>query len=401
MVGRHGRSVSHGLSSIPSTTPDRRRYPHRPMKIGICGVAGFGIYFAELFDLHPQIESQVIADLNPAGRALADKLTRPTRTVETFDELLATDVDSIGIFTAPWTHATLAIRALEAGKHVFAACPAALTIAELRAVIDAVTRTGKIYMTAETGYYYSATMFAREAWQEGRFGDFVYGEGEYYYRPNAYPFWMRDFYGNMPPMLYATHSTPMVVSVTGKRIERVTCVGVPGLHADIAPLQRRPEWRDNQFSNMTMLGQMSGGGTCRINEMRNVGCRGELGSLIGTRGSLRQHSGQAQWSNGLDEDINLTALWQDPAHHPQTEPAAKLPAAFAGRGMEHDGSHRFLADEFIRAVTHNQRPHNHVWAAANYCAPGITAWESLQQNSAWLDVPDFGEPTDGREPLDY
>ena len=138
--------------------------------------------------------------------------------------------------------------------------------------------------------------------------------------------------------------------------------------------------------------------------MRNVGCKGELGSILGSHGSIRQHADRAVWTNGLygdsAEDIDLTALWQDPVHHPQTALAAKLPASYVGHGMGHDGSHRFLADDFVRAVTTDRRPHNHVWAAATYCAPGIVAWESLKQDGAWLDVPDFGDPTDGRKPLD-
>ncbi|NQZ69034.1 MAG: hypothetical protein HRT89_13305 [Lentisphaeria bacterium] len=260
-------------------------------------------------------------------------------------------------------------------------------------------------MIAETSFYYPGAMYARQAWREGRFGDFVYGEGEYYYRPHAYDFWMRDYYGNMPPMLYPTHSTTMPISVTGKRFQRVTCVGTPGLHPDVATTQRRDDWKENEFSNMTMLGQMSGGGVCRINEMRNVGCKGELGSIMGTHGSIRQHSGRAVWTNGLygenGEDIDLTAQWEDPAYHPQTALAARLPVAFADNGMGHDGSHRFLADEFVRAVPQDRQPHNNVWAAATYCAPGVVAWESLKQGGAWLDVPDFVSPAGGREPLDY
>ncbi len=375
------------------------------MKIGICGVRGLGSDFLNLCGLHPDVESVAIADLDARVRAKAREKTGVSQDYyETLEELLDADVDAVGIFTPPWTHAELAIQALEAGKHVLSACPAGLTLDELVALVDTVQTTGKIYMIAETSYYYRGAIYARQAWNEGRFGDFVYGEGEYYYRPHAYGFWMRDYYGNMPPMLYPTHSTTMVISVTGKRYERVTCVGTPGLHRDVLPKRRREEWKDNQISNMTMLGHMSGGGVCRINEMRNVGCKGELGSILGSHGSIRQHADRAVWTNGLygdsAEDIDLTALWQDPVHHPQTALAAKLPASYAGHGMGHDGSHRFLADDFVRAVTTDRRPHNHVWAAATYCAPGIVAWESLKQDGAWLDVPDFGDPTDGRKLLD-
>ena len=375
------------------------------MRIGVCGVRGLGLDFLKLFGLHPQVESVAFADLNATVRASATKWVGTATGCETFDQLLDLGVDCVGVFTPPWNHAQLAIQALKAGRHVISACPVGLSLDELRAVAAAVQDTGKIYMIAETSYYYPGAMYAREAWAQGRFGEFVYGEGEYYYRPHAYDFWMRPGYGNMPPMLYPTHSTTMTISVTGKHFTRVTCVGTPGLHPDAAQLGRREEWRNNQVSNMTMLGLMSGGGVCRINEMRNVGCKGELGSLFGTLGSLRQHSGGAVWTNGLHgnraEDLDLTSLWRDPAHHPQTALAARLPASYAGQGMGHDGSHRFLADEFVRAVATNRRPHNHVWGAIKYCAPGIVAWESIQQNGAWLDVPAFGEPSDEREALDY
>lgn len=375
------------------------------IKLGMCGVRGHGRGFLKLFGLHPSIGSVSIADLNPEVRAAALNVATIEHSVATFDELLDLDLDAIGIFTPPWMHAAQAVRALRAGKSVISACPIGLTLDELQSVVDAVVATGKTYMTAETSYYCPHTMYAREAWREGRFGEFVYGEGEYYYRAHAYDFWMRDGYGNMPPMLYPSHSISMIVGILPRRFERVTCVGTPGLHSDAASLRRRPEWEANETVNMTMLGQMSGGGVCRINEMRNVGCKGEFGSIMGTLGSIRTHSGGAVWTNGLYGtgalDIDLSALWKDPMHDPQEPLASKLPASFAGEGMEHEGSHRFLAEEFVRALMTNRHPHNHVWQAARYCAPGIVALESLKRNGDWLDVPDFGGPTDDKKLLEF
>jgi predicted double-glycine peptidase len=80
--------------------------------------------------------------------------------------------------------------------------------------------------------------------------------------------------------------------------------------------------------------------------------------------------------------------------------AKRLPKSYEGEGMGHDGSHRFLADEFVRSVKENRRPHNHVWNGVKYVAPGIVAWESSKKDSEWLEVPDFGEPNDNRKPLE-
>lgn len=378
------------------------------MRIGICGVRGLGLDFLRLFSLHPEVDAVYFADLNEEVRTIARSQAKVHKELVSFDELLAENIDCMAIFTPPWTHAELSVRALEACKHVISACPVGMSIEELHKVVDAVERTGQIYMTAETSYYYTGALFSRKAFQDGRFGDFVYSEGEYYYRPHAYRVWMRDYYGPMPSVLYPTHSITYTVTVSGRRIERVTCVGVPGLQEDVKSMKQREEWKGNETSNYTFLGTLTGGGVCRINEMRNVGCKGEFGSLIGTLGSFRQHSGCAFWTNGLlaervgdlAEDINLTELWKDPAHHPQTEMAKRLPKSYEGEGMGHDGSHRFLADEFVRSVKENRRPHNHVWNGVKYVAPGIVAWESSKKDSEWLEVPDFGEPNDNRKPLE-
>ena len=131
------------------------------MKIGMCGVRGMGSDFLKLFGLHPDVDSVAVADLDANVRAKARQFSALSRAVETLDQLLDTEVDSIGVFTPPWTHADLAIQALKAGKHVISACPAGLTLDELRNLVDAVESTGKVYMIAETSYYYRGAMYAR------------------------------------------------------------------------------------------------------------------------------------------------------------------------------------------------------------------------------------------------
>jgi predicted dehydrogenase len=77
-----------------------------------------------LCGLHPDVESVAIADLDARVRAKARETTGVSQDYETLEELLDADVDAVGIFTPPWTHAELAIQALQAGKHVLSACPA-------------------------------------------------------------------------------------------------------------------------------------------------------------------------------------------------------------------------------------------------------------------------------------
>lgn len=375
------------------------------MKFGMCGVSGFGIHFLKTFSCHPGVTRLSFADLDEQTRAkaIAEINAEKENAYESFDELLDTDIDAIGIFTPPWTHADLAVRALTSGKHVMSACPVGMTMEDLWKVKEAVESTGKIYMSAETSYYYPIALHARQAYQEGRLGDFVYGEGEYLFRPGAYSFWNRYGYSNMPPMLYATHSVAIPVSVSGQRITKVACLGNTNFTEEFASTRRYEAWKDNEASNMTMLGQMSGGGICRINEMRNVGNSRETGSIYGTLGAICQNTGGTIWTEGisLSKYIDLEKEWLVKENHPQSELENKLPESFRDKGMGHIGTHRFLVDEFVRAVNQNRRPHNSFWESVKYTAPGIVAWESYKCGGAWMDVPDFGEPNDEREPLEY
>ena len=100
----------------------------------------------------------------------------------------------MAILTQRHTHAPLTLAALDAGVHVYCAVPIAISLEEIEQIVSKVKQSGLVYMNGETSYYYPGAMYARLAWAEGRFGDFVYSEGEYYYRAHAYDFWMRDEY---------------------------------------------------------------------------------------------------------------------------------------------------------------------------------------------------------------
>ena len=66
----------------------------------------------------------------------------------TFDELIATDIDAIYVATHPDTHAELCIRALAAGKHVMCEKPAALNQRQLNRILKAARQNDRLFMEA-------------------------------------------------------------------------------------------------------------------------------------------------------------------------------------------------------------------------------------------------------------
>jgi hypothetical protein len=88
-----------------------------------------------------------------------------------YRELLASkDVDAVVISTPDHWHARIAISAVEAGKDVYLQKPASLTIAEGRAVSDAVHRTGRIFQIGSQQRSAAQFRYAAELVRNGRIG---------------------------------------------------------------------------------------------------------------------------------------------------------------------------------------------------------------------------------------
>ncbi len=70
---------------------------------------------------------------------------------------------------------------------------------------------------------------------------------------------------------------------------------------------------------------------------------------------------------------------------------SRLPTEFATAGNGHEGSHHFLADDFVTAVNTRSLPPVNAWVSARYTLPGIIAHQSALKGGVRLDIPEFGE----------
>ena len=88
-----------------------------------------------------------------------------------YHELLANkDVDAVVISTPDHWHAIIAIHAVQAGKDVYLQKPASLTIAEGRALSDAVHRSGRIFQIGSQQRSSPQFRYAAELVRNGRIG---------------------------------------------------------------------------------------------------------------------------------------------------------------------------------------------------------------------------------------
>jgi len=84
----------------------------------------------------------------------------------------------------------------------------------------------------------------------------------------------------------------------------------------------------------------------------------------------------------------------------RVHPVERLPKEWVGQPNEHEGSHQFLALDFIQSLLSGKLPPNHAWIAARYNAPGIAAYESAKREGELMRIPDFGRTPANAQFLD-
>jgi predicted dehydrogenase len=394
-----------------------------PFSLGIVGAGQFSGQFAKLFKAHPLVSTVQVTDLLPERAADLNAQYHLDGTFDSFDDLLASDVDAVAIFTQRWTHAPLVLKALDAGKHVYSAVPMAISVEEIEQIIAKVTETGLIYMMGETSYYNPATVFARDKVADGAFGRIFYAEGDYVHDMDlgfyaAYQYsggedWKRT--ASYPPMLYPTHSVGGVLGAIGGHAVSVSCIGVRDDRGD-GVFDREVSMFDNDFSNASALFELAGGGSMRINEFRRVGYPSHIREsrfrYFGTEASFEETVDYAVWQDkdgatNISEQVETVPTMSlddpslagiDPALRDAfvsglapVHDASRLPAELLALPSGHEGSHHFLVDDFVTAVAHGTLPPVNAWEAARYTLPGIVAHQSALQGGVRLPVPDFGD----------
>jgi predicted dehydrogenase len=182
-----GLAASALIGGFPSIVPASVRGPASPANRVNIGAIGNG-RISRGHDLpgiwkHAAARIMAVCDLDAhrvaEARVLVNKHYSDTTgksydgvaTYDDYRELLAnTDVDAVVISTPDHWHAKIAIDAVRAGKDVYLQKPASLTIAEGRALSDAVHRSGRIFQIGSQQRSSPQFRYAAELVRNGRIG---------------------------------------------------------------------------------------------------------------------------------------------------------------------------------------------------------------------------------------
>ena len=365
------------------------------IKVGVVG-GGFGTSF--FWHKHPNSKVTAVCDLRDDRLKLLTETYQCTNTYKNFRTFLKeADIDAVAVFTPAPLHVWMATEAMKAGKHVISAVPAGMSLEELAQLIECKEKTGMTYMMAETSFFRPEIMTCREWRKQGKFGTIFYSEAEYHHEgliplmfdDHGLPTWRHG----LPPMLYPTHCTGMIIPVTGERLVEVQAVGWGDGHE----ILQTNEY-ENPFWNTTGFFKTSGGHSSRISVCWHIAAGGtERGQFYGDQMSyilgrpdgspnivysIRKGNKVTLDANGYPEGDVKRENFEQPNLQERLPESLRVDSG-------HGGSHTFITHEFISALVENRKPLLDVYEAVAFTAPGIVAHQSALKGGETMKIPNF------------
>jgi predicted dehydrogenase len=336
-----------------------------------------------------------------------------------YEDLLESDAcDAVFLATPIQAHVSQALAALAAGKHVLVEVPAATTIDECWALIEAVERSGKTFMMAENYCYTRPNMMVRHLVDEGLFGRRTYAEGAYIHDTRNLLFtsegeltWRgqiaRDLNGNT----YPTHSLGPVAQWLGTvgpnpedRFTELVCYVTPDTSRWRYAAERfgkdHPAAQPDSFKmgdSASVLLRTENGAVAYIrrdaasqrpHNMTHYQLQGERASYLSPRHdkedpliwvegrSPGERFGREQWQS----------LWDYAAEY--EHPRWKERGAIA-REAGHGGGDYFIVEDFVQSVRSGTPPPIDVYDAVTWSSVFPLSIESVSRGGQPVAMPNF------------
>jgi predicted dehydrogenase len=361
-----------------------------PIRLGIIGVAGRGKSFRRSLEHLPQYELAALCDVNAQGLAQAAQEMGVSATFDHHERMLdEAKLDAVIIGTPMPLHVPQSIAALERNVSVLSEVPAAVSVDECRALVQAAKHSRGTYMMAENYTYARPQQTVLEMVRRGLFGTLYYAEGEYLHELkelNEITVWRRRWQTGIDGITYGTHSLgPILQWFEGQRVTSVCCVGSGHHYRDA----RGDRYEASDTS--VMLGRLSGGGVVKIrvdmlsdrpHAMQNYQLQGTDGCYESSRAAGEP---ARVWLRALDDKPKwreLSSVWDD--YLPEGWRRYSQEAGKAGHG----GGDFLEMVDFAEAVRGSRPAPIGIHHALDMTLPGLISQQSIAQQGRWLDVPD-------------
>jgi predicted dehydrogenase len=144
--------------------------PH-PVRVAALGLGYWGPNIARAWSGLEETQLAWLCDLDEGRLERHARAFQEARTTTSFDEVLADEtVEAVSVATSAPTHAALALKAIEAGKHVFVEKPLALTSEDARAMATAADRAGVLLVVGHLLVHHPGVAKLKELVDSGELG---------------------------------------------------------------------------------------------------------------------------------------------------------------------------------------------------------------------------------------
>ncbi|GAH55198.1 unnamed protein product, partial [marine sediment metagenome] len=170
------------------------------VRVGLVGLGAMGgSHLAALREI-PDAEVVAVCDNDPSrltdGEAVGGNIdagageTARVSDLQTYEDffrmLRRAEIDVVDICTPTYLHATMAVRALKRGKHVFCEKPLALKAADARKAVRAANDAGRFLMVGHVLRFWPEYLMLKEIIDSGRYGRL---RGAKFWRSSGIPGW--------------------------------------------------------------------------------------------------------------------------------------------------------------------------------------------------------------------
>lgn len=382
----------------------------KKIKMAVLGAGPRAECILSTYALSPYVEITAICD---RADGLAEKLAkkygddtgyRNVKVYYDYDKMMAErNFEALLITIDPDHQITMACDAMERGVHVMTEVPCCTDMDECWKLVKTVRKTGMKYQLAEqTRYWYFISEWRKMA-AENKFGKLLMVEGQYlHYEPtwdffvdkktgehiqvcdgklDGNPDYVRSWRYRLlsNPIYYLPHTLSPLLSITGGRIEKVSCFGTRKDSYFMHGIECRDVESAIMYNSNDVIFNVRAGFTSPHSRQAETGAH-----WYHVKGS----EASAEWSRSETDKPKMWSKDGGWSEHPEWTCADKNAEDYI-KNSPHGGTDGYPIKYFAEAILNDTTPPMDVYRAVETAAPAIMAAKSAELGGVLLEVPDF------------
>ncbi len=290
-----------------------------------------------------------------------------------FEDLLSADIDAVLLANDFDDHSSFAVRALHAGKHVMSETTACTSLEEAKELIAAVRETGLLYQFAENYAFKAHVREIARLYGSGELGECQYAECEYTHAlsPEEQASFGADpahWRAQVSPTAYSTHAIAPLMAVTGAMPLAVSA-SLVGDTATVMLIRMSDGSLLKSLHGFLQGEQWSGWSWLRVHGTK------ALAENLRHGPSAKVRFRREAWVTRADTATDMI-LDADPIERPNID----LPTENLDDFL--------MCENFQDNVDAGETPFFDVYRATAVSLVGALAGKSLEENGAFIDLPD-------------